>query len=78
MEKFNTYDFIIVGGGTAGCVIANRLSKNVKNRVLLIEGGGDDNYYGQKYRLVIYFVMETQEQIGASKQRKKKDLMAVH
>ena len=48
MEKFNTYDFIIVGGGTAGCVIANRLSKNVKNRVLLIEGGGDDNYIWAK------------------------------
>jgi choline dehydrogenase-like flavoprotein len=39
------YDFIIVGAGTAGCLLANRLSANGKFSVALIEAGGSDNYH---------------------------------
>lgn len=39
------FDYVIVGAGTAGCLLANRLSANPANRVLLIEAGGKDNYH---------------------------------
>ncbi len=39
------FDYIIIGGGTAGCLLANRLSANPANRVLLIEAGDKDNYH---------------------------------
>jgi len=40
-----TFDYIIVGAGTAGCLLANRLSADPTKRVLLVEAGGRDGYH---------------------------------
>jgi choline dehydrogenase len=44
VESAGEFDYIIVGAGTAGCVLANRLTRNKKLNVLLIEAGGRDDY----------------------------------
>ena len=44
-EFADSFDYIVVGAGTAGCLLANRLSANPAKRVLLLEAGGMDNYH---------------------------------
>ena len=45
VKTFKGFDYVIIGAGTAGCVLANRLSSDPGIKVLLLEAGGMDNYF---------------------------------
>ena len=56
-----TYDYIIVGAGSAGCVLANRLSKDASNQVLLLETGGSDKNIFIKMPTALSIPMNTEK-----------------
>jgi choline dehydrogenase len=45
MAEAAAFDYVVIGAGTAGCLLANRLSADARMRVLLIEAGGSDHYH---------------------------------
>jgi len=45
VEIFRSFDYVIVGAGSAGCLLANRLSRDPQTSVLLLEAGGQDDYF---------------------------------
>jgi choline dehydrogenase len=56
-EAGDVFDYIVVGGGAGGCVVANRLSADPRQRVLLLEAGGPDDYFWLKVPLGISYVI---------------------
>ncbi|MDN6500044.1 MAG: GMC family oxidoreductase N-terminal domain-containing protein, partial [Yaniella sp.] len=54
-----TFDYIIVGAGAAGSVLANRLSENPKNSVLLLEFGGSDGYFMHRIPKGFFFTLNS-------------------
>jgi len=45
LRNFDAFDYVIVGAGSAGCLLANRLSRSPDNKVLLLEAGGRDDWF---------------------------------
>lgn len=57
------FDYIIVGAGSAGCVLANRLSEDTRYRVLLIEAGGEDRRLSFRVPLMVVNLLKDQSVI---------------
>ncbi len=57
MKSLGTFDYVVVGAGSAGCVLANRLSEDPTKTVALLEAGGRDNYIWVKIPVGYLFCM---------------------
>ena len=57
VESFGDFDYVIIGAGTAGCLLANRLSQNPDNKVLILEAGSKDKYLRTKIPVGYLFSM---------------------
>ncbi len=56
-QSAGSYDYVIVGAGSAGCVLANRLTRDPAVRVLLLEAGGRDDFWWLQVPLGVPFLL---------------------
>ena len=64
METESMFDYIIVGAGSAGCVLANRLTASGHHKELILAAGGEDNHFGFIFRLATASILPTQRLTG--------------
>jgi choline dehydrogenase len=55
MPDSSTYDYVIIGAGSAGCVLSYRLGAKPENRILVLEAGGQDHFYNWKIHMPAAF-----------------------
>jgi len=72
-KSIGTFDYIVIGAGTAGCALASRLSEDPRTSVLLLEAGGKDDYHWIHVPVALASMLLTLAILASSAWRRKLD-----